>query len=81
MALNLVHLARWRGHALARFADPSAIDVLTGALDQLDPTFTRGEAALRVDLAIALSALNESAEAHIQANYARSLAVQVGSFR
>jgi tetratricopeptide (TPR) repeat protein len=81
VTLDPVHLARWRGHALARFADPDAVDVLTSALDRLDPTFTRAEAALRVDLAVVLSALNESVEANIQANRARSLAVQVGSFR
>ncbi|MGH3856650.1 MAG: hypothetical protein ACRDR6_24825, partial [Pseudonocardiaceae bacterium] len=37
IALNPVHLARWRGHALARFGHPDAITVLTAALTQLDP--------------------------------------------
>ena len=41
VALDTVHLARWRGHALARFADPDAITVLTNALNRLDPTFVR----------------------------------------
>ncbi|MGH3935016.1 MAG: tetratricopeptide repeat protein [Pseudonocardiaceae bacterium] len=53
VALDAIHLARWRGHALARFGDPEATTVLTNALNRLDPTFVRAETALRVDLAIA----------------------------
>jgi hypothetical protein len=46
------------------------VDVLTDALDRIDH---RHRAEPRcVDLAIALSALDESNEAHIQANHARS---------
>ena len=59
VALDPVHLARWRGYALARFADPDAVDVLATALEDLDPTFTRAETALRVDLATAFAALGE----------------------
>jgi tetratricopeptide (TPR) repeat protein len=81
VTLDSVHLARWRGHALARFADPDAVDVLTEALGRLDPTFVRAEAALRVDLAIALRAVDAPIEANLQANQAHSIAVRIGSFR
>ncbi|HSZ30570.1 MAG TPA: hypothetical protein VK784_12555, partial [Pseudonocardiaceae bacterium] len=54
VALDTVHLGRWRGHALARFGDPDATTVLTDALARLDPSFVRAETALRVDLATAL---------------------------
>jgi hypothetical protein len=69
-----VHLARGRGHALARFADPEAITAPTDALDRLDPTFVRAETALRVDLA----ANGDRDEAH---THAARLATQVGSAR
>ncbi|MFD8498271.1 hypothetical protein [Amycolatopsis sp. NPDC059657] len=50
VVLDSVHLSRWRGHALARIGEPDAVDVLSSALDRLDPTYTRAETALRVDL-------------------------------
>jgi len=81
VVLDSVHLARWRGHALARFGDPEAVDVLTGALDQLDPSFVRAEAALRVDLATALSTAGERDEARTHADQARILAGRLGSAR
>lgn len=81
IALDSVHLARWRGHALARCANPDAVDVLTGALNRLDPTFIRAETALRVDLATALAALDERDEARAQAEHAGRLATQIGSMR
>lgn len=81
VVLDAVYLARWRGHALARFADPDAIDVITDALDRLDPTFTRAETALRVDLAIALTALGEREHAHHQIERAKHLAGTIGSIR
>jgi hypothetical protein len=80
-ALNPVHLARWRGNALAKLADPEAVDVLFSALERLDSTFIRAETALRVDLTIALTATNEHDEAREQAHRARSLAVRIGSVR
>ncbi len=79
--LDSVHLARWRGHVLARFGDPEAVDVLTGALDQLDPSFARAEAALRVDLATALAAAGERDEARNHADRASALAGRLGSTR
>jgi hypothetical protein len=81
VALDPNHLARWRGHALARCADPAAVDVLNAALEQLDPTFIRAEAGMRVDLAIALAASGEHAEARTQAEHAERLADQIGSTR
>jgi hypothetical protein len=81
VALDPVHLARWRGHALARFGHPDVITVLTGALNRLDPTFVRAETALRVDLATALAANGDRDEARTHADHAAQLAAQVGSAR
>jgi hypothetical protein len=81
VALDSTHLARWRGHALARFGDPEAVDVLTGALNRLDPSFIRAETALRVDLVMAFAAIGERGEARIHAKQAARLADDIGSAR
>ncbi|MBV9162654.1 MAG: hypothetical protein JO281_14145 [Pseudonocardiales bacterium] len=81
VALDAVHLARWRGHALPRFGDPDAITILTDALDRLDRTFVRAETALRVDLATAHVANGDHDETRSQADHAARLAAQVGSAR
>jgi hypothetical protein len=81
VALDPVHLARWRGHALARFGHPDAIAVLNDALNRLDPSFVRAEAALRVDLATALATNGDRDEARSHADHAARLAIQVGSAR
>ncbi len=81
VALDTVHLARWRGHALARFGHPHAITVLTDALNRLDPSFVRAETALRVDLATAHAASGDRDEARDHADHAALLAAQVGSAR
>jgi tetratricopeptide (TPR) repeat protein len=81
VALDIVHLARWRGHALARFGHPDAITVLTNALDRLDPTFVRAETALHVDLATAFATNGDRDEARTHADQAAQLAAQVGSAR
>ena len=81
MALDSVHLARWRGHALARCGAHEAVEVLANSLDKLDPTFTRAETALRVDLARAFTVLNEPPEALTQARKAADLATKIGSVR
>jgi hypothetical protein len=81
VALDPVHLARWRGYALAQFADPGAVEVLATALDDLDPTFIRAETALRVDLATAFAALGERTEARTQVEHAGRLAAEIGSAR
>jgi tetratricopeptide (TPR) repeat protein len=79
--LEGVHLDRWRGHALAQLGDSEASDVLTGVLEQLDPTFIRAETALRVDLAVALSAMGERDGARLHAWRAERLAMEIGSTR
>ncbi len=81
VALDTVHLARWRGHALARFGHPEAAAVLTDALSKLDSTFIRAETALRVDLATAHATNGDQDEARAQADHAARLATQVGSIR
>jgi len=81
VALDPVHLARWRGHALSRFGHPDAITVLTDALNRLDRSFVRAEAALRIDLATALAASGNQDEASEHAKRARTLAAELGSIR
>ncbi len=81
VVLDRTHLGRWRGHALARLGEPSAVEVLTSALDRLDRTFTRAETSLRVDLATAYTAMGELAEAHKQVSHAERLATDIGSHR
>jgi hypothetical protein len=81
VALDQAHLARWRGNALAKFADPNAVNVLSSALDRLDPTFTRAETGLHVDLTTALAAFDEREEARAQARRAEQLATRIGSLR
>ncbi|TDP97939.1 hypothetical protein [Labedaea rhizosphaerae] len=79
--LDGVHLQRWRGHALSRLGDTNAIDTLTNALSSLDPTFSRAEAALRIDLGIALWSLNERQQAQDQIHRASHIAKDIGSVR
>jgi hypothetical protein len=81
MALDEVHLARWRGHALARFGHPDAITVLNEALASHDPTFVQAEAGLRADLAHAYLAGNEPEQASRQRAQAVALADDIGSVR
>jgi hypothetical protein len=81
VALDEVHLARWRGHALARVGDPGAIPVLLGALDVHDAEFTRAEAALRADLTFAHLATGDLESAAEQHREAIAVADAVGSVR
>jgi hypothetical protein len=81
LALDPVHLARWQGHALARFGRPEAVAVLTGALDAHDAEFSRAEAGLRTDLAIAYLAIGERHPARMQHAAATVIADAVGSAR
>ena len=76
-----VQLARWRGSALARLRDREAVDVLTGTLRKLDPTFTRAETALRADLVHVLCATGQRDAAAVHAQRALHLAEQIGSVR
>jgi hypothetical protein len=75
------HLARWRGNALARLGLDEAITDLTIALENKVEGFTRAEAGLRCDLAIALSLRGETDEARRQAEQAQQLAALTGSAR
>jgi hypothetical protein len=81
VGLDDVHLARWRGHALARIGDPEAVQVLTGALQDHDAEFTRAEAALRVDLSLAHMAVGDAAAADEQRWAAMVVIDAVGSIR
>lgn len=81
VALDPVHLSRWRGHALARVGEPEAVDVLSSALKRLDPTFTRAAAALHVDLATACVKLDEKESARLHIAEAERLADGIGSAR
>ena len=81
LVFDHTHLTRWRGSALARLGKREAVDVLGAVLEQLDPTFTRAETALRVDLVQVLSANGERAQAAAHAERARLLAAQIGSSR
>ncbi len=81
VALNAVHLARWRGHVLAHFGDRAAVSVLTDALSVLDPSFVRAKTSLCVDLAKAFSASGHQSEARDHASQAARLAKQIGSTR
>ncbi|BEL10320.1 hypothetical protein Q0Z83_085110 [Actinoplanes sichuanensis] len=79
--LDEVHLARWRGHCLARLGKAAAVQELTDAVNQLDPTFTRAAAGLRVDLAQAYSVRGQHEEARTEARAAEVLATRASSER
>ncbi len=81
LALDAVHLDRWRGHCLARLGDTGAIDDLTRALTAMDTAFTRAKAGLHCDLALALSLRGELDEARTHAARAHELATRTGSTR
>lgn len=81
VVLDPTHLARWRGHALARFGEPEAVDVLSRALEGLDASFTRAETALRVDLATARRAMGEQDAVRTEVARAKKLAATIGSKR
>ncbi len=75
------HLDRWRGHALARLGEPSALDQLTDALTCLPADFNRARTAMLVDLAYAhATAGNRDAALH-HTRQARQLAAQIKSDR
>lgn len=82
LMLDAGHLARWRGHCLARLGEESAIDSLTAALAAMgEGRFGRAEAGLRVDLALALRAQGEADASRQQALAAEELAGRAGSHR
>ncbi|WP_344876829.1 hypothetical protein [Allokutzneria multivorans] len=81
VALDSTHLALWRGHALACFAETDAVEVLSGVFGRLDPSFARAGKSLRVDFATALFAAGEPDEACAQLSHANRLAKEIGSAR
>jgi len=81
LALNLTHLARWRGNCLIHFGDPETAGELAAALEAMDGTFTRAEAGVRCDLAAALHVTGERDEARRHLTRASELAQLTGSAR
>ncbi|MER7011508.1 hypothetical protein ABT324_08785 [Saccharopolyspora sp. NPDC000359] len=82
LMLNQTHLARWRGHCLARIGAREAVDALTSALggDQALSS-KRAESSLRVDLALALRSRGDLVGAKEHARRAGELAGRTGSAR
>jgi hypothetical protein len=81
ICLDQHHLGRWAGNVLARLGDPTSLDVLTSALDGLDPDFNRARASLQIDLATVYGALGERDMARLHGGEARSCISEVGSVR
>jgi hypothetical protein len=79
--LDETHLARWRGHCLARVGADEAVDQLAAALSVLDPSFTRAAASHHCDLALAYSQRGEHDAAKTHAELAARLAAQTSSAR
>jgi tetratricopeptide (TPR) repeat protein len=79
--LDDVHLARWRGHSLARLGKDEAVQEITAVVERLDPTFTRAAASLRCDLALAYSVRGEHEQARTEARAAETLATRASSVR
>ena len=81
LALDEIHLARWRGHCLARIGAIEAVDDLSSAVARHDGTFARAEASLRCDLALALAVRGDRDGARDQAVKAGRLAARTASVR
>lgn len=79
--LDPAHLARWRGHCLARIGAEEAVADLTAAVAAHDATFARAAAGLYVDLALAHAVRGERAEAKVNATQAARLADITSSMR
>lgn len=81
IVLDTVHLARWRGNALARLGRSEAIPVLREALNNLDRSFSRAEASMRVDLVIAMCRNDMVEGVHVHKRRACELIETIGSQR
>jgi hypothetical protein len=81
LALDDVHLDRWRGNALARIGHSDAAAVLTSTLARHDAAFSRAEVALRTDLAVTYLAEGLINVARDQVTAATQVADAVGSVR
>ncbi|MEV4315298.1 hypothetical protein [Actinocrispum sp. NPDC049592] len=75
------HLARWRGHALARLGEPDAIDQLSHSLPRLPKEFVRAKTGMLVDLAFAYAAAGDRDAALAYAREAKRFANQIKSDR
>lgn len=81
LELGEAHLARWRGHVLARLNRTDAIPVLDLALRTMDPRFRRATAALLCDLAGSLAGAGEAEQAARHKREAQAIARDIGSVR
>ncbi|GAA0544834.1 hypothetical protein A8924_0872 [Saccharopolyspora erythraea NRRL 2338] len=82
LMLNSTHLARWRGHCLARLGADEAVDDLTRALEGSQVLSSkRAESGLRVDLALALRKRGDIEGSKTHAQRAAELAGSTGSAR
>ncbi|MGL4177524.1 MAG: hypothetical protein ACRCSN_15770 [Dermatophilaceae bacterium] len=81
IVLDSAHLARWRGHCLARLGDAGAVTSLDQALRGLDPEFSRAAAGLHIDLSIAHTVGGDRDSARHHATKAAHLSATTGSER
>lgn len=81
LSLNSAHLARWRGHCLARIGHDEAVKTILLAVSDHDPQFARAKSALLCDLATAYSVRGERDAALGAAQEAERLAVATSSVR
>jgi tetratricopeptide (TPR) repeat protein len=80
LMLSAGHLARWRGHCLARLGHTEAIEYLTTALSAAGDS-VRAATGLHADLAIAFHHAGQLGGARQHAVIAASMASQFGSAR
>ena len=81
LVFNATHLQRWIGHILEILGDAAAESRLRQAAAEMDGTFTRASASLKLDLAGALLRRGEREEAKGLICEAELLARRVGSRR
>ena len=80
LMLSAGHLARWRGHCLARLGHAEAIEYLTKALSDAGDS-VRAATGLHADLALAFHQADQLADARQHAVIASGMASQFGSAR
>jgi hypothetical protein len=80
LMLTAEHLARWRGHCIARLGHPEAIEFLTTALAGAGDS-VRAATGLHTDLALAYHQAGQLDVGRIHASTARDMAQQFGSVR
>ena len=78
--LDPVQLERWRGHCLAKLADPAALDALGAAMPS-ERTSVRAAASLHADLAVAHLNAGDRERSIAEAETALRLAQHAGSVR